>query len=68
MKVVTEPQAKHEIQRIDSLIRQLDRLHGEAKTLMDDDLRESITISLDDLIETLRDERTKMQSQLDHPL
>lgn len=66
MKVVTEAQIKLEIQRIDSLIGHLDTLHTEARSLLDDDLRGSVLTSLDDLIETLQDERTKMQTQLGH--
>lgn len=68
MKVVTDSQIKLEIQRIDNLIGHLDTLHTEARGLVDDDLRGSVLTSLDDLIETLRDERTKMQRQLGHSL
>ena len=64
MSVVTEPRKKDEIQRIESLIKQLDTLHSEARGLQDDDLRASVTTSLDDLIKTLGDERRKMRLQL----
>ena len=68
MRVTAEPQVKHEIQRIDSLIGHLHRLHAEARALHGGDLRESITGSLDDLVEMLRDERTKLQFLVNHPL
>lgn len=68
MKVVTEPQIRLEIQRVDSLIAHLETLHTQARGLLDDDLKGSVLTSLDDIIETLRDERTKMQGQLDNPL
>jgi len=68
MKSATAPQVKHEIQLIDTLVAHLDALHSQAKHLRDDNLRESITISIDALIESLRDERTKLQLQLDDPL
>jgi len=68
MQLVTEPQIRLEIQRIDSLIAHLETLHTEARGLLDDDLKGSVLASLDDLIENLRDERTKMLGQLDHPV
>lgn len=66
MKICTEPQVKHEIQRIDSLIRQLEGLHSEARALHERDLRESVLSSIDDLVESLRDERTKIQFLVEH--
>jgi len=64
MPVVTEPQIRLEIQRIDGLIGHLETLHNEARGLLDDDLKGSVLTSLDDLIDVLRDERRKMQLQL----
>lgn len=68
MQVVTEPEIRLEVQRIDSLIGHLETSHNEARGLLDDDLKGSVLTSLDDLIETLRDERVKMLRQLHHPL
>jgi hypothetical protein len=64
MQVVTEPQIRLGIQRIDSLIGHLETLHSEARDLLDDDLKGSVLTSLDDLIDALRDERRQMQLQL----
>jgi len=61
MRIHSKPQVTHEIHRIDSLIRQLEGLHSEAKGLHDYDFRESVAVSIDEIIESLRDQRTKME-------
>lgn len=65
-KIATEPQVKHEIHRIDILIRHLHGLHSEARALQDRDLREAVSLSIDDMIESLQDERMKMQFFVEH--
>jgi hypothetical protein len=64
MLLITESQLKYEIAHVDRLIGQLEAVHQRARALSDDDLKGTVTDSIANVIQTLRDRHSKMQQQL----
>jgi len=66
MTLAAKPAIRLEIQRVSIIIDQLEKANIGAKGLLDDELRQLVTNTLNNLVAQLRANHAKLRIQLEH--
>ena len=66
MTLAAKPAIRLEIQRVSIIIDQLEKANIGAKGLLDDELRQLVTNTLNNLVAQLRADHAKLHIQLEH--